>query len=152
MEEIAETERRGFTLMEAFIVVIILCILSALVVPQFSRASQQARLSELLNDLQMVRSQIELYKIQHDDRLPGQTSVGAPVDVVQFDTSLTTRGADDLGPYLKKIPRNVFNGLDTVAIVNDSAAKPNCALNTGWWLNSATGEFRANDSVANANY
>jgi len=152
MDAAIETEKRGFTLMEIFIVVIILCITSAVVVPQFSRASQQARLSELLSDLQKVRSQLELYKIQHDDLLPGQSEQGGVVDAEQFVAGLTGQGADGFGPYLKRIPRNVFNGLDTIQFVNEHDARPCCQANTGWWLNAATGEFRANDCTQNGLY
>ena len=150
--ETTESENRGFTLMEIFIVVIVLCITASVVVPQFSRASQQARLSELLSDLQHVRSQIELYRIQHDDRLPGQAEQSSPVDGVRFVQDLTQQGSDELGPYLKRIPRNTFNGLDTIAFVNDPEARPSCTTNTGWWFNAATGEFRANDCVMNSQY
>ncbi|MBN1126221.1 MAG: prepilin-type N-terminal cleavage/methylation domain-containing protein [Sedimentisphaerales bacterium] len=152
MEAGIETEKRGFTLMEIFIVVIILCITSAVVVPQFSRASQQARLSEMLSDLQKVRSQLELYKIQHDDLLPGQAEQGGAVDAEQFVAGLTSKDEDGFGPYLKRIPRNVFNGLDTIQFVNDPEAEPCCQVNTGWWLNGATGEFRANDCTQNSLY
>ncbi|HEV57813.1 MAG TPA: type II secretion system protein, partial [Phycisphaerales bacterium] len=122
--ETTESENRGFTLMEIFIVVIVLCITASVVVPQFSRASQQARLSELLSALQDVRSQIELYRIQHEDRLPGQTQKDGPVDPARFVQDLTQQKADGLGPYLKRIPRNTFNGLDTIAFVSDAKARP----------------------------
>jgi len=147
-----ESEDRGFTLSEIFIVVVVLCITASVVVPQFSRASEQARLSELLSDLQDVRSQIELYRIQHDDRLPGQVSADGTVDPERFLEDLTQEGTDGLGPYLKRIPRNTFNGLETVAFVNDPAARPDGSGRTGWWFNAATGEFRANDSVVNSQY
>jgi general secretion pathway protein G len=150
--ETTESENRGFTLMEIFIVVIVLCITASVVVPQFSRASQQARLSELLSDLQDVRSQIELYRIQHEDRLPGQAEKGGAVDPARFVQDLTQQGADGLGPYLKRIPRNTFNGLDTIAFVSEAEVRPDDRMNTGWWFNAATGEFRANDCAMNSQY
>ncbi len=57
----------GFTLVEILIVVVILGILAAIVIPQFTDASTQAKESALASDLQMMRSQLELYKIQHND-------------------------------------------------------------------------------------
>src|SRR6185503_3199509 len=74
-EENAMTVRRtrkgGFTLVEILIVVIILGILAAIVIPQFTSASQDARKNSLTSQLQTLRSQIELYKLQHLDQLPG---------------------------------------------------------------------------------
>ncbi|MEE9370683.1 MAG: prepilin-type N-terminal cleavage/methylation domain-containing protein, partial [Sedimentisphaerales bacterium] len=57
----------GFTLVEILIVVVILGILAAIVIPQFTDASTQAKESALASDIQMMRSQLELYKIQHND-------------------------------------------------------------------------------------
>jgi general secretion pathway protein G len=62
--------RKGFTLIEILIVVIILGILAAIVIPQFTNASQDARKNSLTSQLQTIRSQIELYKLQHRDQLP----------------------------------------------------------------------------------
>lgn len=56
--------RKGFTLVEILIVVVILGILAAIVIPQFSNASEEAKTSSLASNLQSLRSQIELYKIK----------------------------------------------------------------------------------------
>ena len=63
--------KSGFTLVEILIVIVVLGILAAIVVPQFSDASTQAKDSSLVSNLQTVRSQIQLYKIQHSGALPG---------------------------------------------------------------------------------
>ena len=62
--------KRGFTLVEILIVVVILGILAAIVIPQFTQASTEAKTNSLCSDLQTLRSQIELYKVQHNDTLP----------------------------------------------------------------------------------
>ncbi len=146
-----QNERQKFSIGEICIVVVILGIMSAVVVPQFSRASNQARLSELMGDLQTMRAQLELYKIQHNNRLPGQNVQAGPINPQRFIEDLTTH-KDGMGPYLKKIPKNVFNGMGTIMFVNNARAIPLPSSGTGWWLNSATGEFRANDSKMNINY
>ncbi len=69
MNAIRKHRNSGFTLVEILIVVIILGILAAIVIPQFTNASQDARRNSLMSQLQTVRSQIELYKLQHKDAL-----------------------------------------------------------------------------------
>jgi prepilin-type N-terminal cleavage/methylation domain-containing protein len=58
--------RKGFTLVEILIVVIILGILAAIVIPQFTNASEQANSSQTLTDLQTLRSQISLYRARNN--------------------------------------------------------------------------------------
>ena len=96
--------KRGFTLVEILIVVVILGILAAIVIPQFTNASTEAKLSSLKSDLQTVRSQIELYKIQHDD---------SPPTAALFVTQMTVPDANG-GPYMQKVPVNPFSGGDSV--------------------------------------
>lgn len=134
----------GFTLVEILIVVIILGILAAIVIPQFTEASNDARNSALKSDLQTFRSQIELYKIQHLDALPGDgtaTFIEALTGRTDIDGAVAAAGA--YGPYLQKIPTNQFNNLNTVDIngtVGDDAA--------GWDFNSTTGQINADDDDA----
>ncbi|NQU76223.1 MAG: prepilin-type N-terminal cleavage/methylation domain-containing protein, partial [Planctomycetes bacterium] len=108
----------GFTLVEILIVVIILGILAAIVIPQFSEASNEARQSSVRSDLQTVRAQIELYKIQHLDQDPQEQAVanGGLGDSAGFWGQMTNRtdadgtinAAGKLGPYLQQEPTNPF--------------------------------------------
>ena len=112
--------KKGFTLVEILIVVVILGILAAIVIPQFTDASTQAKESSLSADLQTVRSQIQLYKIQHGDQDPTDCAVGAD-DAAKFVSALTTETDKDgnawvdqatsgtkYGRYMKSIPLNSF--------------------------------------------
>ena len=146
----------GFTLVEILIVVIILGILAAIVIPQFTEASNDARQSALASDLQTVRSQIELYKVQHLEMLPSDQDVrGDGLATALFITRLTSRtdqaGAIDpdgtYGPYLQTFPTNQFNTFATVGFGAVDATGGNL---TGWWLNTSTGKFQAEDSAAHA--
>src|SRR5256885_10143298 len=83
---------KGFTLVEILIVVIILGILAAIVIPQFTNASQDARKSSLVSQLQTIRSQIELYKLQHRDAWP--TSDGAVASAWVW-SKMTAKTNDD---------------------------------------------------------
>ncbi|MHC4153437.1 MAG: type IV pilin protein [Planctomycetota bacterium] len=133
--------KKGFTLVEILIVVVILGILAAIVIPQFTDASTEAKESRLLSDLQSVRSQIELYKIQHNDIQPGQAagSVSFVADMTTYTmvdgTPAVPQAPGDgvYGPYLQQIPTNPWNDL---------------AANAGWFFNTTTGHFRADDTLA----
>src|SRR5437660_8216101 len=97
---------KGFTLIEILIVVIILGILAAIVIPQFTSASQDARKNSLASQLQTLRSQIELYKLQHLDNLPS-VLIGSSPDWSQFTNKTNSSGttgttsAYPFGPYLQ---------------------------------------------------
>ena len=144
----------AFTLVEILLVVVILGVLAAIVIPRFSEATSEAHLNTLRGNLQTFRSQIELYKVQHNDLLPGQASFGGAVAEADFvDALLTNDGT--YGPYVRKIPENLFitDAADRIAItcVNDAAAAPAGNEGTGWWFNAANGDFRAN-SADHINY
>jgi general secretion pathway protein G len=149
--------KSGFTLVEILIVVVILGILAAIVIPQFTEASTEAKTSSLCTDLQTMRSQIELYKIQHSDALPSAASVGlvsamtsqTDADGDAYTTSSTT---GPFGPYVQKIPTNAFNGSDGI---NPGTADPNAIPidsdgTYGWYFNTSSGAFNACDSTDHA--
>jgi general secretion pathway protein G len=112
---------KGFTLVEILIVVVILGILAAIVIPQFTSASTEAKESALVSDIQAIRSQIELYKIHHNDNLPGTQGpdfTTAMTSKTNQDGVVDTSGGTDptfrFGPYMRTIPINPFNDLNTV--------------------------------------
>jgi general secretion pathway protein G len=107
-------KQSGFTLVEILIVVIILGILAAIVIPQFTNASQDARKNSLTSQLQTLRSQVELYKLQHlDENPPGLDTAGA-IDgatawaefLVKTDADHTPNVNGKFGPYLQTMPLN----------------------------------------------
>ncbi|MGI6273491.1 MAG: type II secretion system protein [Anaerohalosphaeraceae bacterium] len=148
-----ERAKKAFTLVEILIVVVILGILAAIVIPQFSEASSEARLETLRGNLQTVRSQIQLYKVQHDDLLPGQAVIGGDVAAADFVSALMNDSK--YGAYLQRFPVNNYiadpTQRDAVTCVNDINASPAGAEGTGWWFNAANGDFRAN-SVGHTDY
>ena len=121
---------KGFTLIEILIVVIILGILAAIVIPQFTNASKEAKQSSLVTMVQSLRSQIALFKLQHNDRLPGANPLvdtGGTFDQTVFWNQITqfsdlnggVAAAKDAthvyGPYMQSIPVNPLNNSSTVA-------------------------------------
>src|SRR5579862_5766204 len=57
--------RRAFTALEIIIAVLALGIIATLVIPQFTRASQQSKQNALKDVLQYLRTQITVFKAQH---------------------------------------------------------------------------------------
>ena len=150
-------KNKAFTLVEILIVVIILGILAAIVIPQFTEASNDARISALQSDLLTCRSQFELYKVQHLENYP-QAIVGSDsTKVIQQLTSRTNSAGDvgtdaaqfPFGPYLQQFPSNSFVSDTTKSgILTFGTADPapgNAA--SGWYINTSTGKFSANDSI-----
>ena len=137
---------KGFTLVEILIVVIILGILAAIVIPQFTQASNDARMSSLTSDLQTVRAQVELYKIHHGDKLPTNliTQMTAMTDLNGLVAGDAGVGVLKYGPYLQKFPTNAFNNLDTLA---SDAVGPLGDDSTGWHYHTVTAQFSANDTT-----
>ena len=143
--------KKGFTLVEILIVVIILGILAAIVIPQFTSASAEARISNLATNLQSVRSQILLYKTQHNEIYPGSTSDATLFgqQMTQYSdvtgaVSTTPSSSYPFGPYLQAVPVNPISGSSTVTVVDaGGTAFPVPTADGGWWFNRVTGEFRA---------
>ena len=62
--------RGAFTLVEILIVVIILGILAAIVVPQFTNASDDAQAGNVATQLSTIRNQIELFRARNSGQYP----------------------------------------------------------------------------------
>ena len=158
----ARLARAGFTLIEILIVVVILGILAAIVVPELSSASRQAREGVLKDDLRFMREQITRYMIQHDDDPPGYPAGG---DTTQVPTEAhfidqMTRYTDaqsnsaavygsnthKYGPYLTKIPENPLSSKAGILVVANNAPIPAPDLNQpyGWIYKPQTLQFLPN--------
>jgi general secretion pathway protein G len=149
--------KRGFTLVEILIVVVILGILAAIVIPQFTQASTEAKQNSLASDLQSLRSQIQLYKVQHNDVPPGNLVAGGVIseNLAEFpnqmlfvtDVDGNTEGTPTkvrkdvylYGPYLERVPDNPFNTHNAVGDMASDLADPNF----GWVYDPNTGEICA---------
>lgn len=118
--------KRGFTLVEILIVVIILGILAAIVIPQFSNASEDARKNSATSLIQTVRSAVELYRLEHAGRYPtGDGEIDGTWDwtllTEKTNADGTKTGTPQYGPYLQQTPVNPFNNSSTVgATAGDS--------------------------------
>ena len=140
--------KSGFTLIEILVVVVILGILAAIVIPQFTPAATEAKTSRVCSDLQVMRLAIELYEVQHNDDLPGAAAGVSFQQAMTQKTNVdgTLNPAGRYGPYLQKTPTNPFNELDTIEIDGVIGGGTH-----GWHFNSTTGQFHA-DTDAQTGY
>jgi len=139
MTAIRRNAARGFTLVEILIVVIILGILAAIVIPQFTNASTEARQSNVKSQLQTLRSQIELYKLQHKDVAPALVTTGWDVMTKYTDidggTSATKDSTHIYGPYYQTPPVNPLS--------DSSSCAAAAGANVGWIYIESTGAISA---------
>ncbi|MDY7010686.1 MAG: hypothetical protein SVV80_08035 [Planctomycetota bacterium] len=125
----------------------------------FTEPSSDAKKAALKSDLQTLRSQLELYKIQHQNKAPHLDENGK-LDTANFVArfvSMTDKNGKIInqgssvsyGPYLAKFPANPFvykNG-DSVSFGTQDPATGDGK--TGWYFNINTGKLSANDSEHN---
>jgi prepilin-type N-terminal cleavage/methylation domain-containing protein len=83
----------GFTLMELLIVVVILAILAAIVMPQFSSSGIDAREAALDTNLGVLRTAIQLYRGQHGVYPGAVTAVSAACAPGTTGTGIAAGGA-----------------------------------------------------------
>lgn len=77
--------KTGFTLIELLVVVLIIGILSAVALPQYTKAVEKARLSEALINIDMIQKAMDIYRLQHG---------GFPTDSINLKDILEASGTE----------------------------------------------------------
>ena len=133
--------RPAFTLIEILIVVVILGILGAIVYPHFANARSDAADKAARTQLQSLRSQIEMYKIQHGGTLPDLIVNWNPL------TNATVYNGKTVGPYMPRPPKNSFNNLSNVVDGDGSSpAASACGFVYDYAGGAGTGNIKATTS------
>ncbi len=140
--------KKAFSIAELVIVVCIIGILAALVVPVFQGQATEAKVSAAKDNLRVLRSAIELYASQHKGASPGYENddVGTAPSAETFRVQLTVQEH-----FMRKVPVNPFNNLDTLQMVaNGEASLPEPTGTCGWIYQASTGtirlDWRGNDA------
>lgn len=114
--------KKAFTLVEILIVVVILGILAAIVVPQFTNATQDAQAGNLKTQLSTLQNQIELYKARTN---------AYPDLSTGWDVLIT-------GDYIKEAPKNPAAATGLQDVIGTAAS-----ATVGWVYDQATGTLSA---------
>jgi prepilin-type N-terminal cleavage/methylation domain-containing protein len=131
--------RGGFTLIEVLIVVVIMAVLAATIIPQFTDSTEDAKRSQLEFNVHTLRAQIQLYKVQHGGQYP---------DLVAKPQQLTSKTDADgtvnptggaFGPYiLDQLPMNPFNNKNMVGTTTATSASPPTPTGANGWVYNQT--------------
>lgn len=106
--------RRGFTLVELLVVIIVIAVLAAIAIPKFASSSQRSKESSLRANLKVVRNAVEMFKNDtglFPAALTDLTATSAPdngKDASGATKSITA--TDWKGPYLQALENDPISG------------------------------------------
>ncbi len=147
----SKCKRSAFTLIEVLIVVVIMAVLAATIIPQFASSTDDAKSSALKFNLHTLRSQIEMYKLQHNGAVPALSSGKLPgltlASDVNGNTNATSNATYPFGPYVQggQLPANPYDGKNTVTQIN--TFPPTASSGNGGWLYEPTSGQIAPDTA-----
>ena len=135
--------RKGFTLVELLIVIVILGILAAIVIARFAGATKESKESNLKGNLRTIRSSLETFKANSKSN-----SYPPNLDDLWKGTAADV----DSKTFLERIPIDPFYRLNAVTVVavefspSDGADNRDTKINGGggWAYDSETGRVCAN--------
>lgn len=109
---------------------------AAIIIPQFSNASNDARASAAMSTTQSLQAQLELYKLQHNDSYPTLREMsGFSVLVQTTDASGVASPSGRYGPYLQAPPVNPFTGSSQVVSIQSPVSS------AGWAYDPTNGKI-----------
>ena len=132
----ASRARRGFTLIELVVVVLVMGILAAVAAPKMFDTASNAKINSTRQSLVVVRDAIELYKAQNGS-YPGAAGSGS---ALQNDLRNFLKG-----PFPKSsVPAATSDG--AVRYVTTGTGTGSVSGTTDWAYNTLDGSFTINTS------
>ncbi len=141
---------QAFTLLEVLIVVIILGVLAGIVIPLLGNSSDDARVASVKSDLQTIRSQLQVYRFQHNNVWPATMTL-LTLSTNDSGASGAAGTSYPLGPYVPTLPTNPFTNTTTVKTIASSTDSNPKDGTTAWYYNPTTGTFQANVNMTVSN-
>jgi len=143
----------GISFIELALISVLLTGCAMTLVPELSHAADSARRRAVEQDLAMFRRQIQQYRLEHADDLPGGGTDSEAMFLGQLMQPTDERGewtaASHLGPYLlSRVPANPFSGKNGILVVPGLLTRNHMYGNHGWVFSSTTGEIRAQMPVS----
>lgn len=155
MDSEKKKKRPTFTLIDWCVLAGIFVGIASVYSPSITLARQEQKLADMVERLQMMRSHILLYRAEHSGLLPGQIRNGEPVTSDGFIEAICEYHPTGYSG-INSMPENPYimdpDMSTAVHCVNEPGAEPAGREGTGWWFNSATGEFFACDNEFHTRY
>jgi general secretion pathway protein G len=108
MQTKTTNKRRGFTLLEVLLVVVILGLVAAIALPRLSRGAQGTSETAVASNLAVLRTAIDLFQTEHGGTYPSSTNAANQLlqysDVTGATLSTTKTATCMYGPYLRTVP------------------------------------------------
>ncbi|RUM43161.1 MAG: type II secretion system protein GspG [Desulfurobacterium sp.] len=99
-----ERRRRGFTLIELMVVIVILGLLAALVAPKFLKRGEEAKVTTTEVQMKNIEQALKLYKLHNSFYPTTEQGLKALVEKPEEDPV----PKNWKGPYMEKIPKDAW--------------------------------------------